>query len=61
MRGIYDSMAMAERNNVGMLDAARLRRIAAGAGVSIDEVSQFLTQFKMFRRMMESIGWLRDR
>src|SRR6476469_9226140 len=39
MRAIYDSMSKKERANTDLLDGARRRRVARGAGVELNEVS----------------------
>ena len=56
MRAIYDSMSVRERHNTDLLDASRRRRIARGAGVQLNEVSQFIKQFEMSRDMMRAVG-----
>jgi signal recognition particle subunit SRP54 len=56
MRAIYDSMNRKERHNPDTLDANRRRRIAAGAGVQVQEVGQFIKQFNMSRDMMRAVG-----
>src|SRR3954462_1895060 len=47
MRAIYDSMNRKERHSPDTLDSNRRRRIAAGAGVEVTEVGQFIKQFNM--------------
>ena len=56
MRAIYDSMSKKERGNTDLLDSNRRRRIARGAGVELNEVSQFVKQFEMSRDMMRAVG-----
>ncbi|MDB5304669.1 MAG: hypothetical protein JWM97_2218, partial [Phycisphaerales bacterium] len=56
MRAIYDSMNPKERTKPDVLDGARRRRIARGAGVQLSEVSQFIKQFEMSRDMMRAVG-----
>src|SRR5688500_11397175 len=56
MRAIYDSMNRKERENTDLLDGNRRRRIARGAGVALNEVSQFIKQFEMSRDMMRAVG-----
>ncbi|MDB5355820.1 MAG: ffh [Phycisphaerales bacterium] len=56
MRAIYDSMNRKERTKPDLLDGARRRRIARGAGVQLSEVSQFIKQFEMSRDMMRAVG-----
>ncbi len=56
MRAIYDSMSKKERHKPDLLDGPRRRRIARGAGVELNEVSQFIKQFEMSRDMMRAVG-----
>ncbi|HWP40131.1 MAG TPA: signal recognition particle protein [Tepidisphaeraceae bacterium] len=56
MRAIYDSMTPQERKKPEILDGLRRRRIAAGAGVPLSEVGQFIKQFEMSRDMMRAVG-----
>jgi signal recognition particle subunit SRP54 len=56
MRAIYDSMNKKERAKPDMLDGPRRRRIARGAGVEPNEVSQFMKQFETTRDMMRAVG-----
>jgi signal recognition particle subunit SRP54 len=56
MRAIYDSMNKKERVKPDMLDGPRRRRIARGAGVEPNEVSQFMKQFETTRDMMRAVG-----
>jgi signal recognition particle subunit SRP54 len=56
MRAIYDSMSRKERQKPDLLDGPRRRRIAAGAGVAVSEVGQFMKQFTMTRDMMRAVG-----
>src|SRR5215212_3324234 len=56
MRAIYESMNKKERHNTDLLDGARRRRIARGAGVELNEIGQFMKQFEMSRDMMRAVG-----
>jgi signal recognition particle subunit SRP54 len=56
MRAIYDSMTRGERKKPDILDAGRRRRVAAGAGVPLNEVVQFIKQFEGARDMMRAVG-----
>src|SRR5918998_727918 len=56
MRAIYNSMSKRERLKPDLLDSARRRRIARGAGVELNEVGQFMKQFEMSRDMMRAVG-----
>jgi signal recognition particle subunit SRP54 len=55
-RAIYDSMSRAERKNPDTIEHNRRRRIAAGAGLQVTDVSGFLKQFNMARDMMRAVG-----
>ena len=62
--GIVDSMTPAERANPsGVVDASRRRRIATGAGVQPNEVSELVKQFDAMAGLMKEISGLgmRDR
>jgi signal recognition particle subunit SRP54 len=52
-QGIIDSMTAQERRKPEILKASRKRRIAAGAGVQVQEVNRLLTQFEQMRKMMK--------
>src|SRR5688572_28990855 len=56
MKAIYNSMSKRERLKPDLLDGARRRRIARGAGVELNEVGQFMKQFEMSRDMMRAVG-----
>jgi signal recognition particle subunit SRP54 len=53
MRGIIDSMTPRERAKPELLKATRKRRIAAGAGVEVQEVNRLLAQFDQMQTMMK--------
>ena len=53
MQGIIDSMTPKERRKPELLKASRKRRIAAGAGVQVQEVNRLLTQFEQMQTMMK--------
>jgi signal recognition particle subunit SRP54 len=59
MRAIYDSMNKQERVKPEILDGPRRRRVARGAGVEANEVSQFMKQFETTRDMMRAVGGMR--
>jgi signal recognition particle subunit SRP54 len=56
MRAIYDSMNRAERKNPDLMDHGRRRRVSRGAGVEVNDVSQFLKQYDMSKNMMRAVG-----
>jgi signal recognition particle subunit SRP54 len=56
IEGIINSMTHAERVKPEILKASRKRRIAAGAGVSVQEVNQLLNQFEQTQKMMKMVA-----
>ncbi len=52
---IIDSMTKQERANHMIINGARRRRIAKGAGASVQEVNALLKQYAQARKMMKSI------
>jgi signal recognition particle subunit SRP54 len=56
IEGIINSMTPAERAKPELLKASRKRRIAAGAGVSVQEVNQLLNQFEQAQKMMKMVA-----
>ena len=55
VEGIIDSMTRAERARPEILKASRKRRIAAGAGVPVQEVNRLLKQFEQMQKMMKQM------
>ena len=54
IEGIINSMTPQERAQPGaFIKASRKRRIAAGAGVSVQEVNRLLNQFEQMQKMMK--------
>ena len=49
-------MTPQERAKPDLLKASRKRRIAAGAGVSVQEVNQLLNQFEQTQKMMKMVA-----
>lgn len=56
MEAIICSMTKKERRKPEIIKGSRKRRIAAGAGVQIQEVNQLLKQFEMMQKMMKKMG-----
>ncbi|MDA0829762.1 MAG: signal recognition particle protein [Burkholderiales bacterium] len=54
--GIIDSMTVVERRRPEVLKASRKRRIAKGAGVTVQEVNKLLKQFEQMQKMMKLMG-----
>lgn len=55
MEGIINSMTPAERAKPEIIKATRKRRIAAGAGVPVQEVNRMLNQYDQMRTMMKKL------
>ena len=53
IEGIIDSMTKKERASPEIIKATRKRRIAAGAGVQVQEVNRLLKQFEQMQQMMK--------
>ena len=53
IEGIINSMTPQERRMPEILKATRKRRIAAGAGVSVQEVNRLLNRFEQMQKMMK--------
>jgi signal recognition particle subunit SRP54 len=54
--GIIDSMTPQERAKPELIKASRKRRIATGAGVTVQEVNRLLNQFEQMQKMMKMMG-----
>ena len=54
--GIIDSMTPAERRHPDLIDGSRKRRIAAGAGLPIQDVSRLLKQHKQLTKTMKQLS-----
>ena len=52
------SMTKAERKNPDLIKASRKRRIAAGAGVDVQDVNKLLKQFQQMADMMKKVSKL---
>ena len=55
MEGIINSMTPLERRKPDLLKASRKRRIAAGAGVHVQEVNRMLNQYEQMAGMMKKM------
>lgn len=53
---IIQSMTPEERNNPGILDGSRRKRISTGSGTSVNEVNKVLNQFSQMKKMMKMFG-----
>ncbi|MBX9961631.1 MAG: signal recognition particle protein [Burkholderiales bacterium] len=54
--GIVDSMTPQERTKPELIKASRKRRIATGAGVTVQEVNRLLNQFEQMQKMMKMMS-----
>ena len=50
------SMTQAERDNPGMLNSSRKKRIAGGSGTSVVDVNRLLKQFEAMQQMMKQFS-----
>jgi signal recognition particle subunit SRP54 len=53
--GIINAMTRLERAKPELIKASRKRRIATGAGVSVQEVNRLLKQFEQMQKMMKAM------
>jgi len=56
IEGIISSMTVLERSKPELLKASRKRRIATGAGVSVQEVNRLLKQFEQTQKVMKQFA-----
>ncbi|MFZ0035090.1 MAG: signal recognition particle protein [Sedimentisphaerales bacterium] len=56
MEGIVHSMTTAERREPEIIDSSRRRRIAAGSGVEVNDVSSLVKTFRRSRDMMKALS-----
>lgn len=56
IEGIINSMTPLERAKPELLKASRKRRIAAGAGVTVQEVNRLLNQFEQTQKVMKQFS-----
>jgi signal recognition particle subunit SRP54 len=56
IEGIINSMTPKERSKPEIIKASRKRRIATGAGVSVQEVNRLLNQFEQTQKMMKMVA-----
>ncbi len=54
-QGIIHSMTLRERTHPDLIKATRKRRIAAGAGVQVQEVNRLLNEFAQMQEMMKKM------
>ena len=54
--GIIQSMTPLERRKPDLIKATRKRRIAAGAGVHVQEVNRMLKEFEQMQTMMKKMS-----
>ena len=54
-KAIIQSMTTAEKNDPGILNAGRRRRIAAGSGTTVQDVNLLVKQYEMMKNQMKKI------
>jgi signal recognition particle subunit SRP54 len=52
---IINSMTYEELENPEIIDRSRMKRIAYGAGVSIDEVRELLRQYEAMKKLLKTL------
>ena len=52
---IVQSMTFAERENPSIINGSRRRRIAAGSGVTVQDVNRLLNQFEQMKKMFKQL------
>ena len=57
-QAIIGSMTKAERKNVKLIRGSRKRRIAAGSGVTVQDVNRLIKQYKQMGTMMKRVNKL---
>ena len=55
IEGIINSMTAQERARPELMKASRKRRVAAGAGVQVQEINRLLNQFEQMQKMMKQM------
>lgn len=55
-KAVIQSMTPAERKNPDLIKASRKKRIAAGAGVSVQDVNKLLKQYQQMADVMKKVG-----
>ena len=54
-KAIVQSMTREERQNPGLINGSRRRRIAAGSGTQIQDVNRLLSQFGQMKKMLKKL------
>ncbi len=53
VEAMIHSMTLGERANPSIINGSRRKRIAAGSGVTVQEINRLLSQFEMMKKMMK--------
>ena len=56
IEAIIQSMTPGERDNPGILNSSRKKRIAAGAGTSVVEINKLLKQFELMQQLVRQMS-----
>jgi len=60
VEAIIQSMTPAERQNPDILNGSRRRRIAAGSGMTTEDVSRLVNQFRQAQKLMKQLSGARN-
>jgi len=55
VEAIVRSMTTQERRDPRVLNASRRRRISAGSGTTVQDINQFIKQFRQMQQAMEQL------
>lgn len=61
VEAIIQSMTPKERDNPSIINYSRKKRIAAGCGLSIEEINKLLKQFEMMQKMTKQLAGMQKR
>lgn len=56
VEAMISSMTLEERNDPSVINGSRRRRIAAGSGMSVQDVNRLVKQFDQVRKLMKQMG-----
>ncbi len=56
IEAIIQSMTRKERQDIGLLNASRKKRVAAGSGTTVQDVNRLIKQFENTRKMMKQFS-----
>jgi len=56
VEGMINSMTPQERENPGIIDGSRRKRIAGGSGTTVQDLNRLLKQFGMMQKMLKNFN-----